>query len=264
MQFDLREQVIVVTGAAGELGQAITQQLLRAEARVVMVDGNRDAVVRASAKLAFGHGEPTALACDVTDEQQVRAVFQQVQQTDGRVDALVNNAAVNGPTAPATEVSREDWDAVLAVNLTGAFLCAREALRLMAPAGHGRIINIGSVAGRIGYPLRAPYCVSKWGLLGLTATLAQEYGKNNIQVNAVCPGPIDGPKMNKVIQERAMAEMISLDAARAEFIRPTALGRFVQASDVAALVAYLCSPAAANITGQALEVSAGWGASFNA
>lgn len=263
MAYDLKGQVAVVTGAGGELGRVISRALLECQVNVVMLDSDREAVARACSQLAFGAGQPWPFPADVTNEDQVRAAFQYVKETSGRLDLLVNNAAITGPTALLTEISRADWDRVLAVNLAGAFLCAREALRLMAPAGRGKIINISSVAGKIGYPLRAPYSASKWGLIGLTATLAQEYGKNNIQVNAICPGPIAGPQMDRILQKRAEAAGVSLEQARQEFMQATALRRFVQPQDVAALVTFLASPAGDNITGQALEVSAGWGSTFD-
>lgn len=263
MAYGLKEQVAVVTGAAGELGTAICQALLESEAFVVMVDCDREGVLRASSKLAFGAGEPFPFPADITNEEQVAAAFDYARLRWSRVDLLVNNAAITGPTAPLTGVARAEWDRVLAVNLTGAYLCSREALKTMVPAGRGKIINISSIAGKLAYPMRAPYAASKWGLIGLTVTLAHECGKHNIQVNAICPGPVAGVKIERIVQQRAQAACIPLDEARRQFVEASALGRFVEAADVAALCAFLASPAGDNITGQALEVSAGWGAVFH-
>ncbi len=123
----------------------------------------------------------------------------------------------------------------------------------------GCIVNIGSVAGRIAYPLRAAYAASKWGLTGLTLTLAQECGKSGIRANAVCPGPVEGPAMDSVIRRRARALNLSLDAMRRRYLRPAALGRMVTPAEVSQAVLFLCSDAARSITGQVLEVSAGFG-----
>src|SRR5439155_24241851 len=121
----------------------------------------------------------------------------------GRVDILINNAGISGPTALAVNISRAEWDEMMAVNLTGPFLFSKAVLPAMMERQSGKIINISSVAGKIAYPLRSPYAVSKWGLIGLTRTLAQELGQYNIQVNSICPGPVAGERMQKIIERRA-------------------------------------------------------------
>lgn len=254
----LQGQVVVVTGAAGELGRAICRALLAGNATVVMIDCDREALIRASAKLEFGAGRTVPLPADVTNENQVRAAFDHVRTTLARVDLLVNNASRQGTTALTADVTRAQWEEVLSVNLTGAFLCCREALKFMQPAGRGKIINISSVAGRTGYPARSAYCASNWGLVGLTLTMAQEYGRHNIQVNAICPGPMEGERTERLVQARAQKAVIPLDQARAEFVRASALRRLVKPDDAASMVAYLASAAGDNITAQVLEVSAGW------
>jgi len=172
---------------------------------------------------------------------------------------LVNNAGIIGPTAAVPDVSRRDWEEVLAVNLTGAFLCSKLFLPAMIARRSGRIINISSIAGKIGYALRSPYAVSKWGMIGLTLSTAKEVGEHNIQVNAVCPGPVEGDRMKALIETRADEQGRSVGEVTQEYVDQVVLGRFVQADDIAALVAFLTSDEALNITGQALDVSAGWG-----
>jgi NAD(P)-dependent dehydrogenase (short-subunit alcohol dehydrogenase family) len=157
------------------------------------------------------------------------------------------------------QVLPADWDEVLAVNLTGAFLCCRAFLPGMIARRAGKIINIASVAGKTAYPLRSPYAVSKWGLIGLTLTLAREVGEHQIQVNAVCPGPVEGDRMRRVIQERAAELGQEPAVVESDYLARTALHRMVTSHDVAALVAFLASPEADNITGQAIDVSAGYG-----
>src|SRR5205085_10049787 len=129
-----------------------------------------------------------AVVADVTQEEQVEAMAAQARQTLGRIDVLVNNAGIIGPTAPVVSLRRADWDEVLAVNLTGAMLCCKAVLPGMLARRAGKVINISSIAGKIAYALRSPYAVSKWGLIGLTLTLAREAGPYNGQVNAVRPG----------------------------------------------------------------------------
>jgi NAD(P)-dependent dehydrogenase (short-subunit alcohol dehydrogenase family) len=177
----------------------------------------------------------------------------------GRIDVLVNNAAVIGPTALVSDIRLADWEEVLAVNLTGAFLCARAVLPTMMAQRSGKIINIASIAGKMAYALRSPYAVSKSGLIGLTLTLAKEFGPYNIQVNAVCPGPVAGERMHKIMQQRAAELGQTFEEVERTYLRTTLLGRLVEAKDVAAMVAYLASADGNNITGQTLDVTAGYG-----
>src|SRR6185295_5216723 len=177
----------------------------------------------------------------------------------GKLDILVNNAGIVGPTAPITKVSKHEWDETIAINLTGAFLCARAVLPGMIEKRSGKIINIASVAGRMAYALRAPYAVSKWGMIGLTRTLAQEVGPYNIQVNAVLPGPTAGERMQRVIDERAEKMHLSSEEVEKQYVGATALKRMVDPEHVAATVVFLASRDSDSITGQSVEVTAGLG-----
>lgn len=245
-----------MTGAAGFLGRRIATDLLEAGARVAAV-GRREGSLRPF--VSRNPSSSLAIAADLRKEEDVRRMVRQVLARFGAIDILVNNAAVRGPTLAVTRLSRRAWQEVLDTNLTGPFLCARECLKHMARRRRGRIVNVSSVAGRMAYPLRVAYATSKWGLVGLTLTLAQEAGPVNIQVNAVCPGPVEGPIMDTVFRRRARALGISVGEARRRFLRATALGRMVTAADVSRAVLFLCSEGAQNITGHVLEVSAGFG-----
>src|SRR5262249_2937339 len=141
----------------------------------------------------------------------------------GRIDVLVNNAGVIGPHAPVWQLRRADWDEVLAVNLTGAMLCCRAVLPGMIERRSGRVINIASIAGKMAYSLRSPYAVSKWGLIGLTLTLAKEVGAHDIQVNAVCPGPVAGERMRGIIARRAAEQGRPVEAVEREYLETTLL-----------------------------------------
>jgi NAD(P)-dependent dehydrogenase (short-subunit alcohol dehydrogenase family) len=203
--------------------------------------------------------EALAMQADVTREEQIAALTQRTLQAFGRIDVLVNNAGIIGPTALAVHTSRAHWDQVLAVNLTGAFLCSKAVLPGMMAQRRGKVINIASLAGKIAYALRSPYAVSKWGLIGLTMTLAKEMGEYNIQVNAVCPGAVAGQRIQRIIQSRAAELGRTTEEVEREYIEKAVLKRMVGPEDVAAVVAFLASPAADNITGQAIDVAAGYG-----
>jgi NAD(P)-dependent dehydrogenase (short-subunit alcohol dehydrogenase family) len=254
---DLR--VAIVTGGGKNIGRAIALRLARDGFAVVVVGLGLDELRGVAGEIEHLGQRGLALVTDVSREDQVAGMVAQTLHTFGRIDVLVNNAAIIGPTAPVLQIRREDWEEVLAVNLTGAFLCAKAVLPAMMEQRSGRIINISSIAGKIAYALRSPYAVSKWGLIGLTLTLAKEVGQHNIQVNAVCPGPVQGERMQRVISQRA-AEL-NQTAAQVEevYLQTMVLRRMVTEEEVAALVAYLASPAAAGMTGQAIDIAAGYG-----
>jgi len=251
--------VALVTGGGRGIGRHIALRLARDGFDLVLADLEHPEFDATAADIQALGRRGLAVRADVAQEDQVRRLVEQAVAQLRRVDLLVNNAAIVGPTARVPDVARQDWDEVLAVNLTGPFLCAKAVLPAMIARRAGKVINIASIAGKIAYPWRSPYAVSKWGLIGLTQTLAAEMAEYNIQVNAVCPGPVAGPRMERIIRQRA-AEL-GQSAAEAEqfYLQRMALKRLVQPDDVANLVAYLASPAGDNITGQALEVTAGWG-----
>ncbi len=198
----LEGKVAIVTGAAGEIGRVIAAGLLESGASVVWV-GRRERLLRAAvAALHRDDDLSIAVRADVGSEADVRKMVRRTLDRFGHIDILVNNAAQRGPTTPIVRLSPRAWRAVLETNLTGAFLCARECLPHMTRQRDGRIINISSMAGRMAYPLRASYAASKWGLIGLTKTLAQEAGPFNVLANAVCPGPVEGAVMQEVIDRR--------------------------------------------------------------
>jgi NAD(P)-dependent dehydrogenase (short-subunit alcohol dehydrogenase family) len=199
-----------------------------------------------------------ALKADVADEVQVNEAIEAAIKTLGRIDVLINNAAVLGSTAPVAQMSLRSWTEEIAVNLTGSFLCCRAVLPGMIERKSGKIINVTSVAGQRAYPLRSSYAVSKAGLIALTRTLAAEVGPYNIRVNAVAPGPVSGNRMKRVIEERAGSTGQSIAETEASYLRSLALGRMVEEEDVARLALFLASKEGDNITGQVFNVCSGY------
>jgi NAD(P)-dependent dehydrogenase (short-subunit alcohol dehydrogenase family) len=251
---ELSGRVAVITGGGGELGLALAQGFVAAGARVALLD-IKPALAHARRWARAREDQALALRCDITREAEVRRAFAAAARRWRRLDILVNNAGIEGPTAPARRMSLREWEETLAVNLTGAFLCAREAARRMKRGG--AIVQIGSVAGRIAYPLRLPYAVSKCALEGLTRTLAAELGPRNIRVNLVAPGPIAGVRMERVIRQRARATGRRADAVRAGYLEATTLKSMVAPEDVVKAVLFLCARGA-YVSGQTIEVSSGW------
>lgn len=254
----LEDRVLLVTGGGRAIGRRIALRAAAEGADVAVLGPNLHELQSVAEEIRGLSRRALAVAADVSDEHQVVAAVQRTGQELGRIDVLVNNAGIVGPTAPVQEIGGDDWERVLAVNLTGAFLCAKAVLPEMIARRSGKIVNIASIAGKLAYPLRAPYAVSKWGLIGLTLTLAKEAGPSNIQVNAVCPGPVEGDRMRGVIERRAAQTGKPPAEIEAEYIGATALGRMVREDDVAALVAFLASAEVDTITGQAIDVSAGY------
>jgi NAD(P)-dependent dehydrogenase (short-subunit alcohol dehydrogenase family) len=241
-------RVLVTAGAAG-IGRVMARTLVEDGARVHVCDIDQTALADVQAGLAV-----TTSVADVADDRQVERLFADVRRDLGGLDVLVNNAGVAGPTGGVEDIAPDEWRRTIDVNLNGQFYCARQAVPLIAGSPDGAIVNIASVAGRLGYAYRTPYAASKWAIVGLTESLAIELGPRGIRVNAVLPGIVEGPRIRRVI--RARAEQMGVDDAEMErrYLSKISLRRMVSPEDVAAMVLFLCSPAGRNISGQALSV----------
>jgi NAD(P)-dependent dehydrogenase (short-subunit alcohol dehydrogenase family) len=240
----------LVTGGASGIGWAIANALREQGARVHLCDASPERLAEALEQ----QPEMSGSVADVADGGQVDIVFDDLRQSLGGLDVLVNNAGIAGPTAAVEDIVPDDWSRTLAVNITGQFLCARRAVPLLKAAGGGSIINVSSVAGRLGYPLRAPYAASKWAVIGFTKSLAIELGPHDIRVNSLLPGIVEGERMRRVIAARAAAQNVSYDEMKGRYLGNVSLRRMVTHADVAAMALFLCSPAGRNISGQSLSV----------
>lgn len=240
-------KILVTAGAAG-IGRAIAELFLNTGALVHVCDIDEPALEE------FLQSNPTARGShtDVADANAVADMFREVRAGMGSLDVLVSNAGISGPVASVESIEPEEWSRTLEVNLTGAFHTARYGVPLLREGNGGLIVFIGSTAGLYGCPLRAPYVASKWGLLGLMKTMAMELGPEGIRVNAICPGSVAGPRIERVIAEDAEASGESVEAVRARYQRQNSLRVFIKPEDVANMVRYLASPEGARISGQAL------------
>jgi len=254
----LANQTAIVTGGGHGIGRAIALALGREGADVVICGRQLDALNETAAMIAKLGVRSLALVADVAKEDQVNAVVATTLKELGRISILVNNAGVAGPTAPITAIDKKQWDEVLAINLTGAFLFAKAVIPHMIERRSGRIVNIASIAGKMAYALRSPYSASKWGMIGLSRTLAQELGPHNILVNAICPGPTAGERIQNVIAGRARELGRPIDEVERLYLDGTALKRMVDPDHVAAMVVFLVSPQGSSITGEAIDVTAGY------
>ncbi|MEE9479897.1 MAG: SDR family oxidoreductase [Kiloniellales bacterium] len=242
-------RVIITAGGAG-IGRATARAFHAAGARVHICDVDAATLADAQAELP-GLGVSEA---DVSDPDQVDRLFDAALDALGGLDVLVNNAGIAGPTALLEDCEPAEWRRTLAVNLDGQFYCLRRAIPALKAAGGGAIVNLASTAGLYGYPRRGPYVASKWAVVGLTKSLAIELGPSGIRVNAICPGSIEGPRMDRVIAAEAAATGSSEEEVRQAYMRNTSMRCFIDAEDIANMAVFLCTPAGAKVSGQALAV----------
>jgi NAD(P)-dependent dehydrogenase (short-subunit alcohol dehydrogenase family) len=242
-------RVLVTAGASG-IGRAIADLFLAQGARVHICDVSDDFL----ADFAKAWPQAGRSKADVSSEADVARLFADIRARLGGLDVLVNNAGIAGPTGGVEEISPADWRRTIDICLTGQFLCAHHAVPMLKAAGGGAIVNLSSAAGRFGYAFRTPYSAAKWGVIGLTQSLAKELGPANIRVNAVLPGIVEGPRMTGVIEARARQTGVSYAAMEKTYLDRVSLRRMVSAEDVAATVLFLASAAGRNLSGQSLGV----------
>lgn len=240
---------VLVTGAASGAGAQIARAFHAAGAIVHVCDIDRDAVTR------WRRDEPdiAASTVDAADAVAVDALFDALER-DGGIDVLINNVGIAGPTAAAEAIALADWDRTMAVNIGAHFLCCRRAIPGMKARGGGAIVNVSSTSARTGLPLRLPYVVSKAAVLSLTTNLARELGPAGIRVNAILPGGIRGPRLERVIAAKSAALGVAPDVYERDLVGYISMRTLVEPSDIAAMAVFLASPAARFVTGQLIGV----------
>lgn len=242
---------VLVTAGGGGIGAAMARAFHEAGGRVHVCDIDRAALDRLGAE----HPGITTSMADAAVAADVDIVFDDVQAALGGLDVLVNNAGIAGPTGTIDDIEPAGWERTIAVNLNGQYYFARRAVPLLKRSQASPcVIAIGSVAGRLGYAFRTPYAASKWAIVGLVKSLAIELGPQGVRVNAILPGTVEGERMDGVIADRAKAAGVSAAVMREQYLQKISLRRMVGVDDVAAMALFLCSPAARNVTGQAISV----------
>jgi NAD(P)-dependent dehydrogenase (short-subunit alcohol dehydrogenase family) len=250
MELRLDGQRVVITAAVAGIGRATLETFVAAGARVFVCDVDEAGL----SDLRGALPEVGTIVADVSDPGAVDTLFDAALGQLGGLDILINNAGIAGPTAPIEAIEPADWARTLEVNLTGQYLCARRAVPEIRAAGGGSIVNLSSAAGRFGFPLRTPYAASKWAAIGLTKSLAIELGPDQIRVNAICPGSVEGDRIDRVIAAKAQALGITFEAMHAQLLEKASMKRMVSAQDVANLILCLCSDAGRLVSGQAIGV----------
>jgi NAD(P)-dependent dehydrogenase (short-subunit alcohol dehydrogenase family) len=241
---------VVITGGASGLGREMAQKFLSQGDRVAICDVSR---VNIEA-LKQERPEILGVQCDVTDELQMQEFFDQVQTEFGGVDIFLSNAGTGGPAGLLETIEFYEWRDCVSVNLDGAFLSCRWAGQQMRAQGSGVILIISSTSGLFGVPNRAPYVTAKWGLIGLMKTLAMELGPAGVRVNAICPGSVDGDRMERVLDMESAATGQDRSAVQAQYTQGVSLRKFMSPQDIAEMAFFLASEVAKNVTGQAISV----------
>jgi NAD(P)-dependent dehydrogenase (short-subunit alcohol dehydrogenase family) len=254
---DLRGRVTVITGGGRGLGAVLSQRYADAGACVVLNGRTEEHLVNTTEEIRTRGGQAEWVTGDVSKPEDVDRLFAHAVEAFGTVSILINNAGIAGPTIELVDLSLEDWNETLAINLTGIFLCCKAAIPLMRQAGGGKIVNIGSVTGKRPLPLRTPYASSKLGMVGLTRSLAHEVGKHGINVNLISPYLVAGERIEVVVERLAEGRGVEPEAVRSEMTALSPFKRGVGADDVANVALFLSSAAADNMTGQDITVSAG-------
>jgi NAD(P)-dependent dehydrogenase (short-subunit alcohol dehydrogenase family) len=264
----LKDKVAIITGGGSGIGKAIAKAFVQEGAKVVLAARNRANMDCTIKEIEAMGGTAKAIPCDVTKEQHVIDMVKDAIKTFGRVDILVNNSGIGGPTANVVDLTLEGWNEIIAVDLTGSMLCAREVLKFMIPQKSGGvIINIGAEGGRSGdgrsgYPMRAGYCCAKMGVIGLTETLAQEVGEYDIRVNCVSAAAVRGERFMRVMAGRAQASGTSVDETVKREMKNYSLLRPTEEHELGVVCAFLASDEARPITGQTIVASSGQHISF--
>jgi NAD(P)-dependent dehydrogenase (short-subunit alcohol dehydrogenase family) len=243
------KRVVLTAGAAG-IGRVTLETFVAAGVRVVTCDVDEEAL----SKLRGDLPNVAAIIADAADPEGVDRLFELADEELGGLDILINNAGIAGPTAPIEEIEPEAWSRTLEVNITGHYLCARRAVPRIKAAGGGSIVNLSSAAGRFGFALRTPYAASKWAVVGLSKSLAVELGPDQIRVNAICPGVVEGPRIDRVIAAKAKARGVTFEEMRDSLIQTASMRRMVSAQDIANMILYLCSDAGRMVSGQIIGV----------
>ncbi|MEL6282463.1 MAG: SDR family oxidoreductase [Pseudomonadota bacterium] len=240
-------QRVLITAGANGIGLAMAEAFSDAGAQVWVAD--IDAAALAAAPDAWRRSE-----LDASDEEQVAGLFDTIAADWGGLDVLCANAGVAGPTACIEQVDLADWRQCVGVNLEGAFLSAKHVAPMMRRQGAGSIVFTSSTAGLYGYPNRAPYCAAKWGVIGLMKTVAMELGPHGVRANAICPGAVEGPRMEGVLEREAAAKGTTRDAIYSGYADGSSMRSWVTAADVAGMAVFLGSDAARLISGQVIAV----------
>ena len=253
MPLNLQNKKIVISAGASGIGWATTKVCLSKGAIVYLCDINNK-LLNKTKKHLLHNKRLFSYECDASDEDEVLDFFKQLNKKTKKIDALINNVGVAGPTGTLDKLSSYDWEKTLKVNVISHFYFSKLAIPMLKKNKGGSIINISSGAGIMGFPLRSPYAASKWAVIGMTKTLAMELGKFKVRVNAVCPGTIKGDRMVRVIRDKAKFLKVSRKKVEKEFISMASMNSWIHEEDIGKMCSFLISKDGERISGQTIPV----------
>ena len=249
----LKNKKIILSAGASGIGLATAKICLARGATVYICDLNSNLLNKLN-KHPLKNKRLFAYLCDASNEYQVSDFFEKIKKKTKKIDALINNVGISGPTGSLEKLKSKDWENTLHVDVNSHFYFTKNAIPLIKKSKNGSIINISSTAGILGFPLRSPYAASKWAIIGVTKTLAMELGKFNIRVNAVCPGTIKGDRMKRVIKDKAKFNKVSVKTVEKDFISMSSMKQWILEEDIGKMCSFLISDDSSKISGQVISV----------
>jgi NAD(P)-dependent dehydrogenase (short-subunit alcohol dehydrogenase family) len=253
MEFSAKGLRVLITAGAGGIGRVMARTFSEHGAKVHICDVDEKALASTRKQLPA----VSQTLADVARLEDVEHLFAEVKKFLGGLDVLINNAGIAGPTAKVEDIRPEDWERCIAVDLNGMFYCTRKAMPLIKAAGGGSIINLSSIAGRFGFPMRTPYAAAKWAVVGFTESLAAEAGPDKVRVNCIQPGIVEGERIDRVIEAKAKGLKLSQEEVRKRMVAGVSLETTVTAQDIANMALYLATAPGRHISGQAISVCGG-------
>ena len=249
----LKNKKIIISAGASGIGLATAKVCLSRGATVYLCDINSKSLAKLN-KHPLKNKRLFSYLCDASNEYQVSDFFKKVKEKTKKIDALINNVGIAGPTGSLEKLKSKDWENTLHVDVNSHFYFTKKAIPLLKKSKNGSIINISSTAGILGFPLRSPYAGSKWAIIGVTKTLAMELGKFNIRVNAVCPGTIKGDRMKRVIKDKAKFTKTSTKVIEKDFVSMSSMKKWILEEDIGKMCSFLISDDSSKVSGQVISV----------
>jgi NAD(P)-dependent dehydrogenase (short-subunit alcohol dehydrogenase family) len=253
MEFSAKGLRVLITAGAAGIGRVMARTFSEHGAKVHICDVDEKALASTKKQLPA----VSQSVADVSRLDDVDRLFADVKKFLGGLDVLINNAGIAGPTAKVEDIRPEDWDRCIAIDLNGMFYCTRKAMPLIKAAGGGSIINLSSIAGRFGFPMRTPYAAAKWAVVGFTESLAAEAGPDKVRVNCIQPGIVEGDRVDRIIEAKAKGLGVSPDEIKSRMVAGVSLHTTVTPQDIANMALFLATAPGRHISGQALSVCGG-------
>jgi len=249
----LKNKKIIISAGASGIGWSAAKLFLNRGATVYLCDIDKK-LLNKTKKHPQNNKKLFSYECDASNENQVSAFFKKVSKKTKKIDALINNVGIAGPTGYLEKLKSKDWENTLHVDVNSHFYFTKSAIPLIKKSKNGSIVNISSTAGILGFPLRSPYAASKWAIIGITKTLAMELGKFNIRVNAVCPGTIKGDRMKRVIKDKAKFTKVSTKTVEKDFVSMSSMKQWILEEDIGKMCSFLISDDSSKVSGQVISV----------